>query len=69
MVWVMNKADGEKRHSLKLDSAPVFDGMIAADIDASIFRHWTVASFVWEPTDRRQASVRGRKLERQRSLP
>ena len=31
MVWVMNKADGEKRHSLKLDSAPVFDGMIAAN--------------------------------------
>ena len=31
VVWVMNKADGEKRHSLKLDSAPVFDGMIAAN--------------------------------------
>ena len=31
MVWVMNKADGEKRHSLKLESAPVFDGMIAAN--------------------------------------
>ena len=27
----MNKADGEKRHSLKLESAPVFDGMIAAN--------------------------------------
>ena len=31
LVWVMNKADGEKRHSLKLESAPVFDGMIAAN--------------------------------------
>ena len=31
LVWVMDKADGEKRHSVKLDSAPVFDGMIAAN--------------------------------------
>lgn len=31
LVWVMDKADGKKRHSLELESAPVFDGMIAAN--------------------------------------
>ena len=30
LLWVVSKADGERRAELKLDSLPVFDGMAAA---------------------------------------
>jgi outer membrane protein assembly factor BamB len=31
ILWVMKKSDGTKLHSVRLKSAPVFDGMIAAN--------------------------------------
>ena len=29
-LWIISTKDGEKLHAVKLDSRPVFDGMIAA---------------------------------------